>query len=273
MHIMRDNHDYFDRQLKDSIDIIVCTIDTPPSLLNNIKSEIYKKERSEERMKGTFASNRRIRTAMAITICMVLLVGGAVGAKSLINKNVKGFISSDVSYSAADEELIKSLGFVPRMPETLPGGFNRTKIETADYLDGTNQARPIDPGQKLVNALYQNPKIKDAAVVLSVSNTSKDSDMFSTYEDIMINNVKYQYKSYEFYVLPSGYVMTEEEAQKERNREAYFAYVSGIKEKEVRIAQCIKWVDKGVYYQLTDLKNNLSKDNIIEMAEYISNQK
>ncbi len=266
---MKDDHNNYDRQLKDSLDIIAHTINTPPNLLNNIKSEINKIERSEERMKRTFVSNRRIRTAMAITICMVLFVGGAVGAKSLINKNVKGFISGDDNYASVDEELINSLGFVPKMPETLPGGFHRKEIETADYLDGTNQAQPIDSSQKLVSALYKNSKMNDAAVSLSISNTSKDSDTFSTYEDIMINNVKLQYKSYEFYVLPKDYVMTEEEIQKERNREAFFVYVSGIQDKEVRIAQCIKWVDRGVYYQINDLNNSLSKDNIIEMVKHV----
>lgn len=270
---MMDYQDGFDRKLKNDLNRIANTIETPPHLFNKIKAEINNKERSEKNMRKPFIFHRKLKIVMVAAICMVVLLGGIVGAKSLISQHVKGFLTSDTTYNSIDEELIMALGFSPKMPEVLPEGFQRTKIRTADYIDGANQQQPFDSSQKLISAYYEKTDRVGAVVSLTVSNTSKDSDMFSVYEDIPLNDVQLQYKSYEVYVLPSDYELSEEEMEKEKNDEIFIVYVSDVKEKEIKNAQCIKWVDNGIYYMLSDHKNSISKDSIIEMAQSIIHSK
>lgn len=265
----------FDQQLKNNLNSIANTVETPSDLLYKIKTDVAEKEKNKKTIKNLFIFQKKLKTTVIASICIFLLTGGIVGAKSLINQYAKGFLTNNEKvYTSIDNELINSLGFKPKMPQTLPGGFERQNIEVAKYIDGSKK-QTYDSSQKLIFTDYMknDAKSTDMGLSLSISNTSNDSDMFSHYEEIQLNNILLNYKSYEVYVTSDDYELSEEELEKEKNDKAIFICVGGKGKKDIQNAQSIKWIDNGIYYLLTDDDYTLSKNDMIELAKYIINMK
>ncbi len=80
----------FDQEIKNGLVKAAQGVEVSSDLYSKIKAEINLKG-DKVNMKGySFRNLGKIKIALVSAVCVVVLTGTAVGAASLINKNVKG---------------------------------------------------------------------------------------------------------------------------------------------------------------------------------------
>lgn len=228
--------------------------------------KIDKKIKSENMEVKNMKLKTMTKTRGILVACVVL-------AFTTITCFAAANIASYVSHSTNDtfkelpseKEVKKEAGFVPKYVDEFAAGyeFYRGGVgeSSAQTEDGSSVATV-----KTANFSYKNG---DSIVNLMVSDGVLPADDFG--ETIMItSDLEGRYTSEMYKIVPSDYIMTEQDKEDEESGKYIFSL--GSDEVEVKQIQQISWEDNGMSYTLMNSDGAVDKDMIINMAAEIVNK-
>lgn len=205
------------------------------------------------------------RKKFAVVIAAAMLaIGATVFATSGVIKSWNSSSSSRPSYTSLPtaQQCIKDIGYEPVLIGSFANGyrFNDGAVVNNSLKDENNNTV-----ESFKSVSFNYEKNGDE---VNLSQDKFNSDIELSGEVVLgIKGVNIYYSCYENKFVPPDYIMTEEDKAAEENGELVFSW--GTEDVEIHTIKNVSWNDKGMQFGLMQMDGNLSKDDMIEMANEI----
>ncbi|HHX61356.1 MAG TPA: hypothetical protein GX707_11700 [Epulopiscium sp.] len=242
-------------------------IEPSAGLFDKIKKDIYEQECGET-MKNKVTSFKKGRRLAVIAASFVLL-GSLTVLGVTMGKSWVGHSNHKYKTFPSQETILKDVGFIPKYPESLPGGFEYDNGGTGESTlsdDAGNiltQTKDITLGYKRAN--------EKASLSLTITQIgeafldNKESQLVGNLDEI---NLYYYNQDYKF--VPPNYALTEEDKKAKEKGELEISY--GAREVSINNVQGLSWYEDGLQYMIMGSDYNFTVEEMIEMATVIIRQ-
>lgn len=199
-----------------------------------------------------------------IAVAATLVMGIAAYASSEIIASWNGSSSSTPEYTSlpTTEEIVSDIGYAPVLIEEFENGyvFDNASIVRNDLRDDSGESV-----EKFKSVTMRYEKGNDKVLM---SADRFNSEMEASGEVVAnIDGIDINYDSYTNKVVPPDYELTEEDKKAEENGELVFSY--GSSDVSVSEVQNLSWEQNGIHYSFTCIDNNISVDELVNMAKEI----
>lgn len=245
--------------------------DTPESFKNKVSATLNslpdKKENNEMENKK-ISKKGSIKKKIMIALVAAMVVGTTVFAAGKICY-ITSSSSSKPTYTSIPtvEQVKKDLKFNPKLINKFDNGyvFESGHIVNNEGRDENDKAiaktKSLDftykKGNDKLSLFMGNVRLGESSEKETVSNTYSGIDLY------------YHSAAYKF--VPADYKMTEQDKKDKLSGKYVFSYGSD-KEKISQI-QFLNWMQDGVYYSFLASDSNISKDELVKMAQKVIDTK
>lgn len=263
---MKTNREY-DQQMKAVLLQQANQIEPSTELFEKIKNNIYNQER-EETMKNKITSFKKSRR-LAVIVASFVLLGSLTALGVTMGKSWVGHSNHKYKTFPSQETILKDVGFIPKYPEALPGGFEYDNGGTGestlsdDAGDILTQTKDITLGYKRANE-----KTSLSLIITQIGEEfldNKESQLVGNLDEI---NLYYYNQDYKF--VPPNYELTEEDKKAKEKGELEISY--GAREVNINNVQGLSWYEDGLQYMIMGSDYNFTVEEMIEMATVIIRQ-
>ena len=262
---MKKNKKY-DEEIKSILVEKANTIDPSVELFDKIKKDIHEREDKKimrNKVRG-FKKGKRV----AVMVASLILIGSLTVMGVKMGKSWVGSSNNKYNTFPSPEKVLKDVGFLPKYPKSLPGGF--------EYVSGgTGKSTLLDGGNVLtetkeLNLAYKNEG-EESLVNLSI--TQIDEAFVDNNESELIENLNeidlyYYNKDYKF--VPVDYELTEEDKKAVEMGELEISY--GVSEISFSDIQSLSWYQDGLHYIIMGDNQGFTVEEMIDMATVIIQQ-
>ena len=262
---MKRNKEY-DEEIKSMLVENAKQIEPSKELFDKITKDIYEgkdKEIMRNKVRG-FKKSRRV----AVMVASLILIGSLTVMGVRIGKSWVGSSNSRYNTFPSQEKVLKDVGFLPKYPKSLPGGF--------EYVSGgTGTSTLSDSGNDLtetreVSLAYKNES-EESLVHLSISQI--DEVFIDNEESELVgklNGIDLYYYNKDYKFVPVDYELTKEDKKAMEMGELEISY--GASEISFSDIQSLSWYEDGLQYMIMGDNHNFTVEEMIDMAKVIIRQ-
>lgn len=257
----------YDHQMKAVLLQEVNQIEPSRELFEKIKNDIYKQE-SGEIMKNKAISLKKSRR-LAVIVASFILLASLTALGVTMGKSWVGHSNHKYKAFPSQERILKDVGFIPKYPESLPGGFEYDNGGTGEstLLD---DAGNILTRTKDITLGYRraNEKASLSLIITQIEEEfldNKESQLVGNLGEI---NLYYYRQDYKF--VPANYELTEEDKKAKEKGELEISY--GAHEIGINNVQGLSWYEDGLQYMIMGSDYNFTVEEMIEVATVIIRQ-
>lgn len=247
-----------DKAIKETLYNKSKNLEAPDYLLNTIKNQVYNKENTMKKHKFT------ARTILAASFLTIILVTGVIASGGLAYIQSSSDSRNAIDHYPTIEEVQREVNYVPKYPKTL-GGY---KFDTAQ----PSKSEDIDETHNVLNS-YNDIGFyyKTDKGILTLDTTKAVRENDKTGESINYKGLTLYYNSIIYKAVPPDYIETSEDKEKISKGELTIGY--GADKITEEKTQNILWVENGITYNLLDMGVEIDKNDFINMAKEVINQK
>lgn len=255
------------QQIKLALLQVTNEIEPSVELFDKIKKDIYKKECGET-MKNK-VNNLKKGRRLAAMVASFILVGSITVLGATMGKSWVGHSHLKYKTFPSQEKILKDVGFVPKYPESLPGGFEYANGGTGESTlsdDAGNvltKTKELTLGYKRANG--------NSSINLSITQIEekflddKESQLVGELNGI---NLYHYQKDYKF--VPANYELTEEDKRAYEAGELEIS--SGTSDISYCNIQSLSWYEDGLQYMIMGSDHSFILEEVIDMAKFIIEQ-
>lgn len=239
------------------------TKDVMPSdnLLIRIKSRLYE-EREIKNMKK-FKFTPKIAIAAVFTI---VLATAAIGAGKIKYTTSHSSLLDEIKHFPDKAEVEEIVGFSPKYVENL-GGFEFKAAHPGSGSANDEQGNTINEF-KDISFWYTT---ESGMLTLSMHPVLSEESQSNYDDEIDYEGIPLYYDSFIYKSVPPEYERTAEEAILEEQGELQIGY--GASEIDEDITQAVTWYEDGISYCLLAMDVEVSKEEVINMAKQVIDEK
>lgn len=242
-------------------------IEPSAELFDKIKKDIYEQECGEI-MKNKVTNFKKGRRLVVIAASFVLL-GSLTVLGITMGKSWVGHTNLKYKTFPSQEKILKDVGFIPKYPESLPGGF--------EYANGGTGESKLsdDAGNILVQTknIALGYKRENEKSILSLSITQLEEQFLDNKESQLVgdlNGINLYYYQQDYKFVPANYELTEEDKKAKEAGELEISY--GASEISVCNMQGLSWYEDGLEYMIMGSDYSFTVEEMIDMAAVIIQQ-
>lgn len=248
----------FDNEIKKALFNKSENIKTSHNLLNSIKNQVYEKENTMKKYKFT------PRTILVASVLTIILATGVIASGGLAYIQSSSDNRNAINHYPTIEEVKKEVDYVPKYPKTL-GGY---EFDTAQ----PSKSKDIDEAHNVLNS-YNDIGFyyKTDKGILTLDTTKAVRENDKSGESINYKGLTLYYNSIIYKAVPPDYIETSEDKERISKGELTIGYGSDkISEEKT---QNILWVENGITYNLLDMGVEIDKNDFVNMAKEVIDQK
>ncbi|MHC1748914.1 MAG: hypothetical protein AB9856_11300 [Cellulosilyticaceae bacterium] len=257
-----------DEEIRNTLSHKAKQVEPSSDLFNKIRKDIYEKECRETMKNKTWGFKKKRKLVTITALCIVLGSITVIGAT--MGKSWIGHSNNSYKTYPSQEKIEKDTGFTPKYTKELPGGF-----EYASGGPGESELRD-DSGKTLTNTktvtlVYQKGNEKPN---LTLMVEKIDKEFIDNAHSKLVKSdkgIEFYYYDQDYKFVPPNYELTE--ADKKAEAEGKLAITFGSDEVRCENVQGISWYEEGLHYTLMGNDFHFEVEEMIEMAEYVINQK
>lgn len=247
--------------------------DTPESFKNKVSSTLNslpdKRENYEMKNVKIFKKGsikKKIIGALVATMVIGTTVFAA-GKVCFINSN-----SSNIpTYTTIPtvEQVKKSFKFSPKLVNKFGNGYTFSKGSIVDNK-GTDAKGNFAGETKSLDFTYTKGKDKLNLYIENgrLGERSKKETVIANY-----NGIDLYYSSYAYKFEPENYKMTEQDKKDKLSGKYVFSYGADSDKEKISQVQYLNWMQDGVNYSFLGSDSNISKDELVKMAQQVISTK
>ncbi|BAH05401.1 hypothetical protein [Clostridium kluyveri] len=241
--------------------------DTPESFKNKVSATLNSLPDQKE---NDEMENRKISIKKKIIIALVaaMVVGTTAFATGKIF-SITSHGSNIPTYTTMPtvEQVKDDFKFAPKLVKEFDNGYTFTSGYTVNN-EGNDEKGNSVAKTKSLDFTYTKGKDK---LNLSMENgmlgeRSKKETVIAT-----SNGIDLYYHSYANKLVPADYKLTGQDKQDESSGKYVFSY--GSDKVEISQIQCLNWMQNGINYSFLTIDSNISKDELVKMAQQIISTK
>lgn len=262
---MKKNKRY-DEEIKSTLVQKANQIEPSEELFDKVKKDIYGQEGKENMgNKGIkFKKGRRV----AVMVASLILIGSLTVMGVRIGKSWVGYSNNKYKTFPSQEKVLKDVGFLPKYPKSLPGGFEYVK-------GGTGKSTLSEAGNILTEAkeISLSYKKESEKSLIDLIITQIDEEFLDNNESELVGNFNridlyYYNKDYKF--VPVDYELTVEDKKAKEAGELEISY--GAPETSYSNVQGLSWYEDGLQYMIMGSDYNFTVEEMIDMAKAVIQQ-
>jgi hypothetical protein len=256
---------FIDEKIKMEICDSCHMIEVSDDLKLKIDNQINEQSKKEiYRMKKL---NKKKVVIVAFAAC--LFVSANVFAAGKISSLVSGTNAMDIVKDFSKlEQQEKKLGYDVKALECFDNGylFSKMSVDVTKALDESgNQVGSY----KELDITYKNA---DKNISLIIDKPLPSEETQTPTETRQINDITFKYNLDTYKIVPEDYQMTEEDTANEAKGHYYFS-CDGSDKVSTQMVSSLTWEDGGVKYSLLQTDNELTMDELIDMATQVVESK
>lgn len=247
-----------DKAIKETLYNKSKNLEAPDYLLNTIKNQVYNKENTMKKHKFT------ARTILAASFLTIILVTGVIASGGLAYIQSSSDSRNAIDHYPTIEEVQREVNYVPKYPKALGKyEFYTAQPYKTNDMDETNN---VINSYNDISFYYKTNK---GTLSLDATKAIRESD--NTGESINYKGLTLYYNSIIYKAVPTDYIETNEDKERESKGELTIGY--GADKITEEKTQNILWVENGITYNLLDMGVEIDKNDFINMAKEVINQK
>lgn len=257
------NNKRYDEEIKSILVKKANQIEPSKELFKKITKDIY--ERKDKKIMRNKVRGFKKGKRVAVMVASLILIGSLTVMGVRMGKSWVGSSNNRYNTFPSQEKVLKDVGFLPKYPKSLPGGF--------EYVGGgTGRSTLSDGGNVLtetreVDLAYKNES-EESLVNLSI--TQIDEVFIDNNESELVGNLNgidlyYYNKDYKF--VPADYELTEEDKRAMEKGELEIS--SGVSEISFSDVQGLSWYEDGLLYMIMGGNHSFTVEEMIDMATVI----
>lgn len=286
-------HLQFENTIKTALNDKAEKISVQDNMFENIKHEINLNRSEKNYMLKAKYIPLSFKKYTIAACCSLFVAAGSVLAFSpsirvealqCIDRYVNGYTSMK-SYDKipSKDDLKKTLGYDIKVPSSLEGGYNLSKIHILGHVDGLMPSKQNDKSG--VTAIYSKYNIKNKYIALQISkpSTEEDSPVFKNAKAITIGNTTAYWTEYKIHNIPKEIMdkktqNEQDEINKASENGTEILVITSNRDnqklnEEFLSAHALRWTDNNIVYNIIDDNCSLTFEEILKAAEYIINSK
>jgi len=245
--------------------------DTPKSFKNKVSATLNslpdKKENGEMENKKIYKTGS-IKKKIIITLAATLVIGTSVFAAGKISGKIYSITSCSSSiptYTTIPtvEQLKKDFKFNPKLINKFDNGYAFVNGYTVNNKGLDEEGNSVEKTKSL-DFTYKkgNDKLSLYMENGRLGERSKKEIVIATY-----NGLDLYYNSYANKLVPADYKLTEQDKQDKLSGKYVFSY--GSDKVEISQVQSLNWMQDGINYSFLGINSNISKDELVKMAQQV----
>ncbi|MGI6007908.1 MAG: hypothetical protein ACOX8E_10520 [Ruminococcus sp.] len=237
-------------------------------------------ERKEQDIMDKHARRFSLKKGVVIAAAATMVLGTSVFAAGRI-VSMTATSSSEPTYTEfpSAEQMEKDLGISPNLVETFQNGYN---FEEASVVDGALRDENGSAAEEFKSLDFRYGKdgssisldVKSAEDQAKIDAAEEEGDEAEAWqkntEEMNYQDVNLEYSQYTNKFVPADYEMTEEDKAAAESGDIVFSY--GADEPTVFNVQTVSWEDDGASYVLQSMDDNVSKSDLVSMAQELIDQ-
>lgn len=262
---MKDNKIYGD-EIRTALLYEANQVEPSRELFDKIKKDIS--ERKEKKTMGNNITGIRKGRRLAIMVASFIIIGSLTVMGVTMGKSWVGYTDHKYKTFPSQERVLKDIGFLPKYPESLPGGF--------EYAGGgTGESTLSEAGDVLtkVKELSLTYKHKNEKTLLHLTITQIDEMFLDNNESQLVGDlhgIDLYYYNQDYKFVPADYELTEEDKRAYDAGELEISY--GSSEIEYNNVQGLSWYEDGLQYMIMGSDYGFTVEEMIGMAKAVIEQ-
>lgn len=260
------NNKIYDEEIRTVLLQEANQIEPSEGLFDKIKKGIYEqgdKGIMENKVRGIKKGRR-----LAIMVASFIIIGSLTVMGVNMGKSWVGYTDHKYKTFPSEERVLKDVGFLPKYPESLPGGFEYANGGTGEST--LSEAGDVLTKTKEVTFGYKRGNEKPT---LTLSITEIDEMFLDNNESQLVgdlNGIELYYYQQAYKFVPADYELTEEDKRVYDAGELEISY--GSSEIEYNNVQGLSWYEDGLQYMIMGSDYDFTVEEMIGMAKAIIEQ-
>lgn len=245
--------------------------DTPESFKNKVSATLNSlpdKKENDEMESVKICKKGSIKKKIMVALVATMVIGTTVFAAGKIC-SISSSSSNIPTYTTIPtvEQVKKDFKFNPKLVNKFDNGYTFVNGCTVNS-EGTDDKGNSVAKTKSLDFTYKkgNDKISLSMENGRLGERSKKETVIANY-----NGIDLYYYSYANKLVPANYKMTEQDKKDESSGKYVFSY--GSDKEEISQVQCLNWMQDGINYSFLGIDSNISKDELVKMAQQVINTK
>lgn len=247
--------------------------DTPESFKNKVSAilnSLPEKEENDKMENVRIFKKGSIKKRVIGALVATMVIGTTVFAAGKIS-SITSHSSGIAKYTAMPtaEQVKKDFKLNPKLVNEFDNGYVFTDGCIVDN-EGTDDKGNSVEKTKSLDFTYakDNDKLSLYMGNGSLDERSKGETVAANY-----NGIDLYYSSYTNKFEPENYKMTEQDKKDKLSGKYVFSYGSDSDKEKISQIQCLNWMQDGISYSFIGSDSNLSKDELVKMAQQVINTK
>ncbi|MEY8764770.1 MULTISPECIES: hypothetical protein [Clostridium] len=242
--------------------------DTPKSFKNKVSAALNSLPDKMEN--GKIYKKGSIKKKIIVGLVATMVIGTTVFAAGKVSSIISSS-SSTPAYTTIPtaEQVRKDLKFNPKLVNKFGNGYtfvngvivNNKGIDNKGNFAGKTKSLDFTyaKGNDELSLYMENGRLGER---------SKGATAIANY-----NGIDLYYYSYTNKFVPSDYKMTEQDKKDKLSGKYVFSYGSDSDKEKISQVQCLNWMQDGINYSFLGSDSNVSKDDLVKMAQQVINTK
>lgn len=256
----------YDEKIKSTLVEEAKQIEASEELLDKIKKDIYEQEDKE--IMGSKVRKIKKGRRVAVMVASLVLIGSLTVMGVTMGKSWVGYSNNKYKTFPSQEKVLKDVGFSPKYPKSLPGGFEYVR-------GGTGKSTLSDAGNVLTETkeIDLSYKKENEESLINLSITQVDEKFLDNNESKLVgdfNGIDLYYYNKDYKFVPADYELTEEDKKARESGELEISF--GASEISFSDVQGLSWYEGGLHYMIMGNDHGFTVEEMIDMAKVVIQQ-
>ncbi len=245
--------------------------DTPESFKNKVSSTLNSlpdKKENDKMKNGKMRKIGSIKKKIMVALVAAIVMGTTVFAAGKIY-SITSNLSNIPTYTTIPtaEQVKKDFEFNPKLVKKFDNGYTFAKGYTVNNEGADEKGNSVGKTKSLD---FTYTKGNDE-LSLSIENGRLDERSKKEVDIATYNGIDLYYDSYANKLEPANYKMTEQDKRDKLSGKYVFTY--GSEKEKISQVQCLNWMQDGINYSFLGIDSNISKDELVKMAQQVISTK
>jgi hypothetical protein len=247
--------------------------DTPESFKNRVSATLNSlpdKKENDKMGNGKIYKKGSIKKKIIVGLVATMVVGTTVFAAGKVS-SIISYSSSTPTYTTMPtvEQVKKDFKFNPKLVNKFDNGYTFANGCIVDNK-GTDDKGNFAGKTKSLDFTYTkgNDELSLYMENGRLGERSKRETVITNY-----NGIDLYYYSYTDKYEPENYKMTEQDKKDKLSGKYVFSYGSDSDKEKISQVQGLNWMQDGINYSFLGSDSNISKDELVKMAQQVINTK